>query len=142
MRWILLDEILNIQKGSRALTRSHVPDAPFSAELLMVEMMAQTGALVLGAEKDFQQDIIFAKIESVSFSDDRRLGEPVEIEAASENLRPEGAWFDAVVRGGRGMIAEGRFLIMDVGHLVPGSEKPITFHDAFMNHFHVRSKIK
>lgn len=143
MRWLLLDEVLAIEKSRLARTRSRVPQAPVSAELLMVEMMAQTGALLLGAEKDFEEDLIFAKIESADFSKDWQIGEGLEIKATSDNLRPEGAWFDGIVSGARGqLVARGRFLLMNVGRLSPDEKKPVTFHEAFMNHFQVREKVQ
>ena len=141
MRWLLLDEVVSIQKN-KALTRSRVPDAPVSAEPLLMEMMAQTGGLLLGAEKNFQDDIIFAKIESADFFESR-AEEPLEIEACSECLRPEGSWIDAAVKTQDGKkIAQARFLLMSVGKLEPGIQEPIVFHEAFMNHFRVREKVQ
>ena len=142
MRWLLLDEVVSIEKNSKACTRSRVPEGPVSAELLLMEMMAQTGGLLLGAEKDFQEDIVFAKIEAADFFNPLP-GQALEIESACEGLRTEGSWMDAVVkeRGGR-LVAKSRFLLISVGRLAPGIEKPIVFHEAFMNHFRVREKVK
>ena len=141
MRWLLLDEVLSIQKKSKVCTRSRVPEGPVSAEPLLMEMMAQTGGLLLGAEKNFQDDIIFAKIETADFFDPRP-GEAVEIEASSESLRPEGSWMDASIKAQDGRrVAQSRFLLMSVGRLAPGVQEPIVFHEAFMNHFQVREKL-
>lgn len=143
MRWLLLDEIIKIEKKVTARTRSRVPGGPVSPELLMMEMMAQTGALLLGAEKDFEEDVVFAKIERASFENGWRSGDSIEIEAASENLRPEGAWFEGSIRKMHGaVVARGKFLLMNVGHLLPNQTKPVTFHEAFMNHFRVREKVR
>ena len=141
MRWLLLDEILSIQKKEVAKAQSRIPQAEYSSELLLVEMMAQTGALLLGAESDFKEDVIFAKIERAEFG--RLLsGEKIEIEAKCENLRSEGSWFEAQVKSEKGTLAKARFLLMNVGHIIPGSTEPISFHENFMNHFKVREKIK
>src|SRR5258708_2360135 len=87
MRWLLLDEIISIEKGKRAQTRSHVPDvSSYSTEFLMIEMMAKTGALIVGAKKDFAEDLVFAKMESAVFSPGLKPGEPLEIEARAEHL--------------------------------------------------------
>lgn len=143
MRWVLLDEIVKIEKKITAQTRSRVPRGPVSPELLMMEMMAQTGALLLGAEKNFEEDVVFAKIEGASFESGWESGDLIQIEAASDNLRPEGAWFEASIRQMRGAkVAQGRFLLMNVGHLLPNQTKPVTFHEAFMNHFRVRDKVR
>ena len=142
MRWLVLDKILYIEKGVRALTRSHIPDAEYSSEVLMVEMMAQTGALLIGAENDFHEDVVFAKIESAEFEHLYKAGDAIIVEAFSENLRPEGAWIDAVIKKGEIVIARAKLFLICVGNLAAGRNKSITFHDAFMRHFNVREKIK
>ena len=140
MRWLLLDQVVVIEKKKRACSRSRVPETGFSPELAMIEMMAQTGALLLGAESDFKEDLVFAKIEKAEFSGGLRAGDSLEIEAASDNLRPEGAWFEGIIRHRGRSAASARFLLMNVGHLAGGG--PVTFHDAFMNYFKIREKIK
>ncbi len=142
MRWLLLDEVIEIQKGVSAKTRGHVPDAEYSAEILMLEMMAQTGGMLLGAQDDFQSDVIFAKVESAEFALPLQPNESVTLVASSDNLRPEGAWIDAKVLGESRELARSRFLLMSLGHLVPGRNSSITFHEVFMNHFKIREKIK
>ncbi len=142
MRWLLLEEVLSIQRKVKARTRSRVPFSPVSPEILMVEMMAQTGGLLLGAESDFQDDLIFAKIEKADFAQNTEAGRTIYIEAESENLRPEGAWLDGRILDENEMpIASSRFLLMNVGHLFPERNHSITFHSAFMNYFRVREKV-
>ena len=142
MRWLLLDEVTVIEKKVRAKTRSRVPQSDVSPELLMMEMMAQTGALLLGAENDFQSDLVFAKIQEAVFDGGFRAGEGLEIEATSENLRPEGAWLEGAIRSAGGRQARGSFLLMNVGKLVAERTQSITFHEAFMNHFQIRDKVR
>ncbi len=151
MRWLVLDEIIAIEQGKRARSRSRIPETTLCAdgagslccspEILMIEMMAQTGGLLLGAEKDYAEDIIFAKIDCADFQNSLCPGTPIEIEATSDCLRPEGAWFEGTIRSARGRIGGGRFLLMNVGHFRPGESRSITFHDRFMKHFQVRSKV-
>ncbi|MBI3306539.1 MAG: hypothetical protein HYZ84_01860 [Candidatus Omnitrophica bacterium] len=142
MRWLLLDEVVAIRRGEFAHTRSRIPETSVTVELLLMEMMAQTGALLLGAEKDFQEDLVFAKIEEASFHSGFEPDQKIEIRAVSDNLRPEGAWFHAEVHTGSQKIAGGRFFLINVGRLVPNQTKPITFHENFMNHFQIRRKIQ
>jgi hypothetical protein len=142
MRWLVLDEVIAVERQKRALSRSRIPAEKYSAEFLMIEMMAQTAALLVGVEKDFSEDMVFAKIESAVFEPGLIPGEEIEIEASSDQIRPEGGWMDAEIRNSRGRIAKSRFLLMCVGHLIPGSSRPVTFHEAFMNHFQIRTKIK
>ena len=142
MRWLLLDEVLSIKKNSKVCALARVPAQTVSAEPLLMEMMAQTGGLLLGAESDFQEDIIFAKIETADFFDPYP-GEELRIEASSGGLRPEGSWIDAVIETRDGKkVAQSRFLLVGVGRLDPAVQRPIVFHEAFMKHFRIREKIK
>ena len=142
MRWLLLEEVVAIEKKVRAETRSRVPDCGVSPELLMMEMMAQTGALLLGAESDFQDDLVFAKIREASFDEGFCAGESLQIEAVSDRLRPEGAWLEGSIQSERGKRARGSFLLMNAGKLMPDRTGPITFHPSFMNHFQIRAKVR
>jgi len=142
MRWLLLEEIVSVEKGSKAVARGRIPNESVSTEILLMEMMAQTGGLLIGAESDFSNDIVFTKIEKATFSLPRSSGDEIMIVARSENLRPEGAWLDAQITGNSGeMIAQSRFLLMNVGKLRGEATTSITFHHAFMNHFNVRNKV-
>ncbi len=142
MRWLLLDEILKIEKGKKAQTLSRIPSCEFSPEPLLIEMMAQPAGLLLGAESQYENDVIFAKIESVQFEDSFQSGDTIWIEASAESLRPEGAWIESMIRSEDKEIARGRLLLMQVDPLVSGQKKSVTFHEAFMNHFKVRTKVQ
>lgn len=142
MRWLLLDEVLEIRLKEFARTRSHVPAAPFSPEVLLLEMMAQTGGLLFGAEADFQEDVIFGKVERISFKGPFAPDEPLEIRVNSEDLRSESAWFNGEIFSRGVKRAESRFFLVKAGHLVPGRTQPITFPPAFLEHFQVRQKIR
>ncbi|HOE68057.1 MAG TPA: hypothetical protein PK997_03180 [Candidatus Omnitrophota bacterium] len=141
MRWLLLDKVLSIHRGKRAVTESRVPCAPYSSEVLFVEMMAQTGGLLVGAESDYRNDVIFAKIESASFAGVPAPGTPITVEAFADGLAPEGGWIEGVITMAGVVIAKAKLLLMSVGRLVPGHSQPITFHDNFMEHFKVREKV-
>lgn len=141
MRWLLLDKIHSICRGKKAVATSRVPQAPYSAEVLFVEMMAQTGGLLVGAESDYRKDLIFAKIEQAVISQVPKAGSPIQIEATSDSLGPDGGWLEGVILWDSQIIAKAKFLLMAVQGLAPAQAKSITFHDAFMNHFKVREKI-
>lgn len=141
MRWLLLDEVLEIRKGEEARTLSRVPFGTVSPEILMIEMMAQTGGLLLGAETDFQEDLVIAKIERAVFFPGFRQGDLLTIEARCEELRPEGAWIGAHIECSGTRAAECRLLLVNVKRLVPGSPRPVTFHEAYMRHFRIRDRV-
>ena len=108
----------------------------------MIEMMAQTGGMLLGAFDDYTTDVIFAKIENAQFSSDWQAGEPIEISATSENLRTEGAWIDGEIKNESGCVAKARLLLMNAGKLNAAGDSSTTFHPAFMNHFKIREKVR
>lgn len=141
MRWLLLEKVQSIHKGKKAVTSARVPKAPYSSEVLFIEMMAQTGGLLVGAESDYKKDLIFAKIEHAAIVRVPLSGTPLQIEAWSESLGTEGGWLEATITCAEGTVATAKFLLMAVGGLSPEQTKSITFHDAFMNHFNVREKI-
>lgn len=142
MRWVLLDEVTGIEKQKAAHARARIPDFDVSPEVLMIEMMAQTGALLLGAESGFSQDLVFAKIQDAEFFEGYEAGDPIEIKATSDRLRPEGAWINALILKGNTKIAQANLMLMTVGHFLPGHEEPITFHEAFMNHYRILEKVR
>ncbi|MEI7750933.1 MAG: hypothetical protein WCJ71_02480 [Candidatus Omnitrophota bacterium] len=141
MRWLLLEKVHSIHKGKKAIASSKVPQAPYSLEVLFIEMMAQTGGLLVGAESDYQKDLIFAKIESATIASVPKPGTPLQIEAWSESLGAEGGWLEATITCAEGLVASAKLLLMAVSGLSANQTKSITFHDAFMNHFNVREKI-
>lgn len=143
MRWLLLDEVLEIWPKEFSITRSHVPSAPFSPEVLMLEMMAQTGGLLFGAQTDFRDDIVFGKVELASFKGPFKPSCPLEIRVAAEARCPEeAAWFNGRITSEGTLLAQGRFFLVNAGRLIPGREQSLTFPQAFLEHFQVRQKIR
>lgn len=143
MRWLLLDEVLEICPKEFSLTRSHVPSAPFSPEVLMLEMMAQTGGLLFGAMTDFRDDIVFGKVELASFKGPFEPSRPLEIRVSAEDLcQEEAAWFQGRISSEGELLAEARFFLVNAGRLVPGIEQSLTFPKAFLEHFQVRRRIR
>ena len=142
MRWLLLDEITEIRKGISAKARSRIPSEKISTEVLLIEMMAQTAGVLLGAENDFKENVVFAKIETAEFPCQGDPGETVEIKVSSESLKPEGSWVDGTVENSRGIFSKAKLMLVNAGSLLPGKTESITFHKAFMDHFKVREKIK
>ena len=141
MRWRLLDEIIEINKSKSACTKATLPASDFSPEILLIEMMAQTAGLLIGAETDFKEDVVFAKIQNASFFKQNPEGTLI-IKAFCDEPRPDGAWVDTEVYEGGLKIAEGALLLMNVGHILPDHTEPIAFHEEFMKYFQVRSKVR
>ena len=100
--------------------------ASFPAAYL-IEMMAQAGAVLLGAESNFEEDIVFTKMQGVEFLNPPEEGKRLDIEVEAEGLRKEGGWFLGRIFQEGVKIAEGRVLLMNVGRLRPDGMGPITF---------------
>lgn len=145
MRWLLLDEILEIKKGILVRASSRIPSGDeVSPEILMLEMMAQTAGILQGAENEFKDNVVFAKIEKAEFFQAGNPGSRIDIQAACQELRAEGSWMDTQVTDAReGCVrARARLMLITAGNLIPGISHSITFHPAFMSHFKVLEKIK
>lgn len=122
--WVWLDGVESFEKGKwvRA-SKTWVASFP---SVYLIEMIAQAGAILLGAENEFREDIVFTKIEHMEFSRPPREGLlQVEVEAAS--LRREGGWFAGKISQDGEKIIQGRVLLMNVGRLRPDGKGPITF---------------
>jgi hypothetical protein len=141
MRWLLLEKVHSIHKGKKAVAFAKVPKAPYSSEVLFVEMMAQTGGLLVGAESDYAKDLVFAKIEHATILHVPVSGTSLQVEAWSESLGTEGGWLEATITCAEGPVARAKLLLMAVSGLSKDQTKSITFHKAFMDHFNVREKI-
>ena len=123
--WIWLDGVEAFEKAKEVRAWKNW-QASFPAAYL-IEMMAQAGAVLLGAESNFEEDIVFTKIQSVEFLNPPEEGKRLDIEVEAESLRREGGWFLGRIFQGEVKIAEGRLLLMNVGRLRPDGIGPITF---------------
>ena len=120
----------------------------------MLEMMAQTGGLIVGAVKDFSGNVVFAKVENANFecttynvqrtTQDVVHGTiydgPLVIEAfAHDGVSEQGSWIDAHILSGEKKVASARFFLIDAGDL-SGAGKSLTFHQEFLDYYQVRKK--
>ena len=124
MSWVWLDGVRNFEKGKSVKAwkgwKSSFP-MPF-----LIEMVAQAGGLLLGAESNYDEDIVFTKVEGVEFIRRPEAGE-LEIEVEPESIRREGGWFVGRVFQNGIKIMQGRILLMNVVLLRPDGKGPITF---------------
>lgn len=127
MSWVWLDGIEAFEKA-KSVKAWKQWEASFPSAYL-IEMIAQAGAILLGAESDFKNDIVFTKIEDAEFSGCPRTGKRLEVEAQPESLRQEGGWFRGRIFQEGNKLLEGRVLLMNVGRLRPDGKGPVTFPD-------------
>ena len=89
--------------------------------------MAQAGAILLGAENGFTEDVVFTKIEAVEFLAAPVAGENLEIFVEADALRREAGWFRGEIFQKGERVVRGRVLLMNVGRLRQDGVGPITF---------------
>lgn len=97
--FLLLDEVVTLEPGSRVVARKrvredewylagHFPGNPIMPGVLMVEALAQAGAVaVLSEEANRGKLVLFAGIDDVRFKRIVRPGDVLELECELERMR-------------------------------------------------------
>jgi 3-hydroxyacyl-[acyl-carrier-protein] dehydratase len=97
--FLLIDEVLELQPGERVRARKrvsadewylrgHFPGRPVMPGVLIVEAMAQTGAVaVLAQEENRGRFALFAGIDDVRFKRIVEPGDELELECSLEQVR-------------------------------------------------------
>jgi 3-hydroxyacyl-[acyl-carrier-protein] dehydratase len=102
MRWIWIDRFTEFRRGEFAravkqlsfaedLFAAHFPDYPVMPATLLLEGLAQTGGILVGDARDFQEKVVLAKISKAKFSGEALAGDEIVFEATVLFVRPEGA---------------------------------------------------
>jgi 3-hydroxyacyl-[acyl-carrier-protein] dehydratase len=94
---LLLDDVLELEPGARVVARKvvteqncagHFPDNPIMPGVLMVEALAQAGAVaVLSEEENRGKLALFAGIDDVRFKRIVRPGDELVLECQLESVR-------------------------------------------------------
>ncbi len=109
MRWIWIDRILELEKGSRCVAIKNVsaaedvlhdhfaatdryPADPVMPNPLIIEGMAQTAGILVGHARQFREKVILAKIGKAKFSDAARPGFTIRHTAAIDRIDDSGAF--------------------------------------------------
>ena len=75
----------------------HFPGFPVMPASLMIEGMAQTAGILVGAARNFQEKVILAKIGKASFSRLVRPGEQLVYSARIVNVSEQGAAIEGAI---------------------------------------------
>lgn len=108
MRWIWIDrfEKFEINVAATAIKNvslaedhlhDHFPGFPVMPASLMIEGMAQTAGILVGAARQFKEKVILAKIGKATFSRLVRPGEQLVYAARIENVTEQGAAIAGVI---------------------------------------------
>ena len=109
MRWIWIDKFELFEPSKRAVAiknvslaedhlHDHFPGFPVMPASLMIEGMAQTSGILVGAARDFKEKVILAKIGRATFSRIVRPGEQLVYDASIANVSPAGAAIFGAIR--------------------------------------------
>ncbi len=103
MRWLWIDRFVDFQPGrsARAVKNVslaedyfavHFPGYPVMPASLMLEGLAQTGGILVGHARNFQEKVILAKIPKARFACEVFAGMILTYVTEIQDLRPEGAF--------------------------------------------------
>lgn len=138
MRFILVDSILELVPGQRAVAIRHIaPDCDFFEDhfpgfpvvpgVLLTEMMAQTAGKALDSESNPRGKAMLTQIQSARFRDWVQPGQTVRLVATIKSSRPQFATASchAEVDGRTVCSAELLFAFLPQGTLSPDYRDPV-----------------
>jgi 3-hydroxyacyl-[acyl-carrier-protein] dehydratase len=108
MRWIWIDKFEKFEVNVAAVAlknvslaeehlHDHFPGFPVMPASLMIEGMAQTAGILVGAARQFKEKVILAKIGKASFSRLVRPGEQLVYSARIVNVTEQGASIEGTI---------------------------------------------
>jgi 3-hydroxyacyl-[acyl-carrier-protein] dehydratase len=108
MRWIWIDKFEKFEVNVAATAvknvslaedhlHDHFPGFPIMPASLMIEGMAQTSGILVGAARQFKEKVILAKIGKASFTRIVRPGEQVVYAARIVNVNEQGASIEGTI---------------------------------------------
>lgn len=145
MRWFWIDRFEAFEPGKRAiavkcvtLAEEHLHDHfPFFAVMpncLILEGMAQTGGILVGQMRNFEEKVVLAKVTRATFHRHVRPGDRLLHEAVVENISEAGASIAGKVTCDGEAVADISLMFSHVDQNLAGMEFPeenFVFHDGF-----------
>ena len=150
MRWIWIDKFIEFNSGKNAVALKNVslaeehlhdnfPGFPIMPECLMVEAMAQTGGILVGEERNFQEKVILAKINKAEFYDFVRPGDTITLHAEIQSVAPEAASIKGYIMRSEDKIADITMMFSHIDNNLGGKEFPeenFVFTETFRSLLH------
>jgi 3-hydroxyacyl-[acyl-carrier-protein] dehydratase len=108
MRWIWIDKFEKFVVNDSAIAlknvslaedhlHDHFPGFPVMPASLMIEGMAQTSGILVGAAREFKEKVILAKIGKANFVRLVRPGEQIVYSAKIVNVTEQGAAIEGII---------------------------------------------
>ena len=135
MRWFWIDRFLEFESGKRAvaiknvsLAEEHLHDHwnefPNHPPSLMIEGVAQTGGILAGESKNFQEKIALAKITRAEFTDVALPGDQLTYEVDMDSLAAEAASTHGIVKKNGQQIGRVDLMFSFLDQNLAGTEFP------------------
>ncbi len=121
---------------AEAHLHDHFPGYPVVPASLMIEGMAQTGGILVGHARHFQEKVILAKINRAVFFEIVSAGDQLRLTAEVDNLAPEAATISGTIECGGRRVAEISLLYSHIDQNMAGLEFPeenFVFNRQFMD---------
>ncbi|MHC4855372.1 MAG: 3-hydroxyacyl-ACP dehydratase FabZ family protein [Planctomycetota bacterium] len=145
MRWIWIDKFLEFKSGQYAVAlknvtlaeehiHDNVPGFPMMPECLMIEAMAQTGGILVGEARNFEEKVILAKIKKAVFHHYVVPGDTIILRAEVESISPEAASIEGEIKRGDELIAQISLMFSHIDKNLSGKQFPeenFVFTDMF-----------
>ncbi|MGQ0636696.1 MAG: 3-hydroxyacyl-ACP dehydratase FabZ family protein [Planctomycetaceae bacterium] len=117
MRWFWIDRFLEFHSGSHATAiknvtlaedhlHDHFPGFPVMPGTLIIEGLAQTGGILLGEARQYQNPVILAKISNATFHSWACPGDTLTYTAKLLDVRTDGGIVECEARVGSRLVAE------------------------------------
>lgn len=125
MRWIWIDRFIEFESGQRAraiknvsLAEEHLHDHfhgfPMMPASLILEGLAQTGGILVGEARGFQDKVILAKVPRVAFHFPAVPGDTLTYTATLESASAEGARVAATAHVGERLQTEAEIVFANL----------------------------
>ncbi|MDD4888383.1 MAG: beta-hydroxyacyl-ACP dehydratase [Phycisphaerae bacterium] len=145
MRWFWIDKFEQFEPGKRAVAvkcvslaeehlHDHFPLYPVMPNALILEGMAQTGGILVGQMRNFEEKVVLAKVTKAVFHRHIRPGDRIRHEAVIENISEAGAAIAGTVTCDGEKVAEIALMFSHVDQNMAGMEFPeenFVFHEGF-----------
>jgi 3-hydroxyacyl-[acyl-carrier-protein] dehydratase len=135
MRWIWIDKFTEFTSRTSAtavknvsLAEEHLHDLypafPIVPHSLIVEGMAQTGGILVGEARNFEEKVVLAKISKATFHRLVRPAETIQFEAKIDQLNEQGASIVGKVTVAGEPVADIEMMFSHVDQNMAGLEFP------------------
>ncbi len=135
MRWFWIDRFVEFESGKRAVAiknvslaeehlHDHWQEFPNHPPSLMIEGVAQTGGILAGEAKDFQEKVALAKITRAEFSDVVVPGDQLTYEVDMDSLANEAASTRGIVKKNGEQIGRVDLMFSYLDQNLAGTEFP------------------